>query len=148
MTLQERLLADLKSAMRDGAVARREAIRMLRAAILNEEIERQRQLTDDESVRVVERLVKRHRESIEQFERGGRSDLVAFEQEQLATVQAYLPEQLSPDEIRQRVRAASDATGASGPGETGKVMQRLSAELRGKADLKHVSQLVRELLDA
>jgi uncharacterized protein YqeY len=148
LTLQDRLLTDLKAAMRGGDVARREAIRMLRAAILNEEIERQRQLTNDESIRVVERLVKRHRESIEQFERGGRPDLVAVEQDQLRTIQDYLPQQLSTDEIVQRVRAAIAATGANNASDSGKVMQRLASELRGKADLKEVSRLVREQLGA
>jgi uncharacterized protein YqeY len=146
LTLQDRLLTDLKSAMRDGDVARREAIRMLRAAILNEEIERQRPLTEDEGIRVVERLVKRHRESIEQFEQGGRADLVTFEQAQLEAVRGYLPQQLSPEEITERVRGAIAATGATGPGDSGRVMQRLASELRGKADLKAVSQVVREQL--
>src|SRR4051794_6174811 len=100
MSIQERLVADLKVAMREGDVTRREAIRFLRAAVLNEELELQKKefdarasdaddegdsvprrgLTDEETLRVVERLVKRHRDSIEQFERGGRSDLVAHEQ--------------------------------------------------------------------
>ena len=77
MSLQEQLITDLKSAMRAADVPRREAIRMLRAAILNEEIEIRRPLDDAEALRVIDRLVKRHRDSIEQFEKGGRSDLVS-----------------------------------------------------------------------
>lgn len=170
MTLQEQILADLKTAMREGDATRREAIRMLRAAILNEELELQRQelesrlsqgealsedtviprraLGDEETLRVVERLVKRHQDSIEQFEKGGRPDLVAHEQAQLATIQSYLPERMPREEIEARVRSAIAETGASGRGEMGKVMQRLSGDLRGKADLKEVSRVVQELLSA
>lgn len=146
MTLQDRLIADLKVAMREHDVPRREAIRMLRAAVLNEEIEKQRQLEDAESARVVERLVKRHEESIEQFKKGGRADLVEYEEAQLATVRGYLPRQLPTEQVEARVRAAIAATGATGPADSGRVMQKLAAELRGQTDLKKVSQLVQELL--
>lgn len=148
MALQDQLMADLKDAMRAGDVERREAIRMLRAAILNEEIELQHPLDESEGLRVVERLVKRHQDSIEQFQRGGRDDLVAHEEAQLATIRRYLPERLSQEEIETRVRAAIAETGATGRAQMGKVMGRLSGELRGKADMKDVSRLVQELLGA
>jgi uncharacterized protein YqeY len=169
MTLQERLMADLKIAMREGDATRRESIRMLRAAILNEELELQRQefeargadaaepdaaaiprrvLTEQESLRVIERLVKRHRDSIEQFQRGGRPDLVARERSQLAVLEGYLPERLSRGEIEPLVRAAIAETGAASRKDMARVMQRLSSELRGKADLKEVSQMVQEQLGA
>jgi uncharacterized protein len=168
MSLPERLMADLKTAMREGDRTRVEAIRMLRAAILNEEVELQRQelearqargeavpddaaiprhtLNDDEVLRVVERLVKRHRDSIEQFERGSRSDLVAHERAQLAVIQNYLPQQMSREEIEARVRAVIEETGATSRRDMGKVMPRLSADLRGKADMSQVSSVVQELL--
>ena len=170
MSLPERLMADLKTAMREGDRARVESIRMLRAAILNEEVDLQRQelearqargevvpddaaiprraLSDDEALRVVERLVKRHRDSIEQFEKGGRADLVAHEQTQLAVIQQYLPQQMSREEIEARVRAVIDETGASSRRDMGKVMPRVSADLRGKADMSQVSRVVQELLGA
>jgi uncharacterized protein YqeY len=146
MRLQDRLITDLKIAMREHDAPRREAIRMLRAAVLNEEIEKRRQLDEAEAVRVVERLVKRHQDSIDQFRKGGREDLVEYEQRQLATVQAYLPARLPPEEIDRQVREAIAAVGAQGPGDSGKVMQRLSAALRGQADMREVNRRVQELL--
>src|SRR4051812_17836049 len=142
MSLQEQLMADLKSAMRASDVTRREAIRLLRAAILNEEIEIQRPLEDAEAIRVIDRLVKRHRDSIEQFEKGGRPDLVAHEQAQLSVIQAYLPERSGASDLEEQVRAAIAQTGARERSESGKVMQVLAAQLRGKADLSEVSRIV------
>ena len=155
-------MADLKVAMREGDETRREAIRMLRAAILNEEVELQRQafeaggddssvarrpLTDQEAQRVVERLVKRHQDSIAEFRKGNRQDLVDREQAQLAVVASYLPYQLyGRAEIETAVREAIAQTGAQGPRELGKVMGRLSGELRGKADMNEVRQVAQELL--
>jgi uncharacterized protein YqeY len=146
--LQDRLITDLKIAMREHDVPRREALRMLRAAILNEEIEKQRQLDEAEGLRVVERIIKRHQDSIDQFRKGGRDDLVEYEQRQLATIQSYLPARLPPEEIEQQVREAIAAVGAQGPADSGKVMQRLAAALRGQADLREVSRRVQELLRA
>jgi hypothetical protein len=168
--LQEQLLADLKTAMREGDTTRVEAIRMLRAAIFNEELDLQRQelesrlaqgqnvpedaaiprrpLSDEQALQVVERLVKRHRDSIEQFQKGGRRDLVEHEESQLAAIQGYLPEMMPREQIEERVRLVIAETGATGRGEMGKVMQRLSGELRGRADLKEVSRVVQEMLSA
>jgi uncharacterized protein YqeY len=148
MSLQERLMADLQTAMREGDATRREAIRMLRAAILNDEIDSGRRLNEDETLRVVERVVRRHHDSIEQFQKGGRADLVAHEQAQLAAIQIYLPQKMPREEIEVHVRAAINETGARGRGDTGKLMQRLAGELRGKADLKEVNRVVQELLGA
>jgi uncharacterized protein YqeY len=148
MSLQERLMADLQTAMREGDATRREAIRMLRAAILNDEIDQGRRLNEDETLRVVERVVRRHHDSIEQFQKGGRADLVTHEQAQLAAIQPYLPQKMPRDEIEIHVRAAIDETGARGRGDTGKLMQLLAGELRGKADLKEVNRVVQELLGA
>lgn len=155
-------MADLKVAMREGDETRREAIRMLRAAILNEEVELQRRafeagrdqasvarrpLTDEESQRVVERLVKRHQDSIAEFRKGNRQDLVDREEAQLAVVVSYLPYRLyGRAAIAVAVRAAIAQTGAQGPRELGKVMGRLSGELRGKADMNEVRQVAQELL--
>ena len=110
------------------------------------EIEKRRQLDDAEAIRVVERLVKSHQDSIDQFRKGGREDLVEYEQRQLATIQTYLPARLPPEEIELQVREAIAAVGGQGPGDSGKVMQRLSAQLRGQADLREVSRRVPELL--
>ena len=141
-------MADLRAAMREADVPRREAIRLLRAAVLNEEIERRRPLTDEETLVVVQRLVNRHQDSIEQFERGGRPDLVAYEQAQLAAIRSYLPERLPREEIEAHVQAAIQETGARNRADAGRVMQRLAGELRGRADLREVSRLVQERLGA
>jgi uncharacterized protein len=170
MSLQDRLMADLKVAMREGDVTRREAIRMLRAAILNEEVELQRRefeargaggetdeaaaaavprrsLSDEQIVQAVERLVKRHQDSIAEFRKGGRADLIAREEGQLAVIAGYLPYRLyTRDEIEAAVRAAIAETGASGPRDLGKLMPRLATELRGKADLNQVRQVAQDLL--
>jgi uncharacterized protein YqeY len=175
VAIQERLLEDLKSAMRSGDVPRREALRLLRAEIQREEMESQRlvaekalrgqpagaedsieaierrSLSDEQVVSVLKRLVKRHEDAIDQFEKGNRADLVAHEQAQLAVIQSYLSD-LAPSmdraEIETRARTAIEATGARGRGDMGKVMARLAGELRGKADLKLVNRVVQELLEA
>ena len=144
-------MADLKAAMRDGDVTRREAIRMLRAAILNEEIEKRRPLDEGELGQVLRRVISRHEDSIEQFQKGGRRDLVDHEQGQLAVVRGYLaalPQPMSRDEVAERARVVIAELGASGPRDTGKVMGRLAGELRGKADMRQVNQVVQELLGA
>lgn len=146
MDIQARLMADLAEAMRAGDTDRREAIRMLRAAIKNEEIERGHPLSDDEVQIVVARVAKRHRESIEQFAQGGRPDLVRHEEVQLAALQPYLPSRMSRQEIESAVRAVIAETGASGPRAQGHVMAALAQRLRDKADLRDVNGVVRELL--
>jgi uncharacterized protein len=151
MTVQERLMADLKEAMRTGDAERREAIRMIRAAVQHDEKDKLRPLDDLEMVQLLNKLVNRHQDSIEQFKQGGRSDLVAHEESQLAVVRSYLadlPQMIGREEIEARVREAIAATGASGRKDMGKVMQRLSSELRGKADLKEVNRVLQEQLGA
>jgi uncharacterized protein YqeY len=115
---------------------------------LNEEIERQRPLTDNEALGVVERVVKRHHDSIEQFQKGSRPDLVAHEERQLAVAQSYLPQKMAREEIEVHVKAAISDTGAQGRGDAGKLMQRLAGELRGRADLNEVNRVVQEQLGA
>jgi uncharacterized protein len=166
MAIPDRLMDDLKAAMRSGDVTRREAIRMLRAEILKEEVEQQkrafdacggeaageaaverRPLGDEEIVGVVERLVKRHQDSIAEFRKGGREDLIAHEEAQLAVIAEYLPYKLyTPAEIEDAVRRAIAESGASGPRDLGKVMPRLSGELRGRADMNAVRRVVQDLL--
>jgi uncharacterized protein YqeY len=141
-------MADLKDAMRAGDVERREAIRMLRAALKNEEIERRRPLSADEAGTVVSRLAKRHAESIDQFRQGNRSDLVAREQAQLAALEPYLPRLMGREQIEREVRAVMAETPVGGPRAQGELMAALAPRLRGKADLKEVSGVVRELLAA
>jgi len=146
MDLQQRLADELKDAMRSGDPVRRDAIRMLRAALKNEEIERRHPLTEDESAQVVARIAKRHRESIEQFKQGHRADLVQHEEAQLAVVEQFLPTLMSREQIQAEVEAVLPSLDTSGPRAQGAVMAALAPRLRGKADMKLVSEVVRELL--
>lgn len=148
MDLQQRLGDDLKVAMRSGDEIRRDAIRMLRAALKNEEIELRHPLTDDESARVVARIAKRHRESIDQFNQGNRPDLVKHEEEQLAVIEQFLPTMMPRDQVEAEVRAVLSTVDTSGPRAQGAVMAAIAPRLRGKADMKVVSEVVRELLAA
>ncbi len=146
MTLKARIDTDLKAALRSGDEVRKTALRMLMAAVRNAEIAAQKELDDDGVIGLVQREIKQRRDSIEQFEKGGRADLVAKEQAEIAALEPYLPEQLSLDEIRAIAREVIASTGAAGPGDRGKVMGPLMGRVRGKADGKLVNQVVGELL--
>ncbi len=146
MNLQERLMEDLKDAMRRGDETRRSVIRMVRAAIKNAEVERGRPLGDDEVLRVIEKEVKQRRDAIVEFTRGNRPDLVAREQAEIEVLLSYLPEQMSREEIEQVARRVIAQVGARGPTDVGKVMPKVMAEVRGRADGRIVSQIVQELL--
>lgn len=147
MGLKERLEADQREAMRAGQSLRLSAIRLLRNAIHNEEIACGRPLTDEEIVNtVLARQIRQRRESIAEFQKAGRQDLVDREEAELQVLLAYQPEQLSPLEIEALVRATISEVGATGPRDQGKVMGRLAPQLRGKADLGAVGQLVQRLL--
>jgi uncharacterized protein len=147
MGFQERLEADQRDAMRSGHALRLNTIRLLRSAIHNEEIERGRPLTEQEVMEtVLARQIRQRRESIAEFQKAGRQDLVDQEEAELQVLLAYQPEQLSAVEVEALVRATLDEVGAAGPRDQGKVMGKLAAQLRGKADLGAVGQLVQRLL--
>jgi uncharacterized protein YqeY len=147
MGFRERLEADQRDAMRSGHALRLNTIRLLRSAIHNEEIERGRPLTEQEVMEtVLARQIRQRRESIAEFQKAGRQDLVDQEEAELQVLLAYQPEQLSAVEVEALVRATLDEVGAAGPRDQGKVMGKLAAQLRGKADLGAVGQLVQRLL--
>ena len=149
MGLQERLEGDQRDAMRGGHALRLNTIRLLRSAIHNEEIERGRVLTDKEMVEtVLARQIRQRRESIAEFLKAGRQDLVDREEAELQVLLTYQPEQLSEIEIEALARATILELGATGPREQGKVMGKLASQLRGKADLGAVGQVVQRLLSA
>ncbi len=148
MSLQDRLSADLKQAMRDRDQSRLVALRLLRAAIVNQEVDKGHPLNDAEVLAVVAREVKMHRESIDAFRAGGRQDLVAEQEAQLQVLLAYLPQQMSREEIVQLARESIAALGATGPGDMGTVMRDLMPRIKGKAEGSLVNQVVRELLSA
>jgi uncharacterized protein YqeY len=147
--IEQKLTNELKDAMKAGDDVRRDAVRMLRAALKNEEIELRHPLTEDDAARIVKRIVKRHRESIDQFKQGNRPDLAEREEAQLAVVEKYVPVSnfMPRDEVevivRETVAGMDTSTGLRAQGA---VMSALSPKLRGKADMKVVSEIVRGLL--
>ena len=148
MDVEQRLSDDLKEAMRSGDTERREAIRMLRAALKNEQIALRHPLSEQETTAVVARIAKRHRESIDQFRDANRPDLVSHEEAQLATVERYLPQLMSREAVVAEVKAVMAGLDTSGPRAQGQVMSALSGRLRGKADMKLVNTIVRDLRGA
>lgn len=132
--------------MRSGDALRRDALRMAASAIYNAEKRDRREYADDEVAAVIAREVKTRRESVEAFRRGGREDLAAKEEAEIAILGAFLPDQLSEPEIEALVREAISATGATGPRDLGMVMGWLAPRTRGRADGRVVSDVVRRTL--
>ena len=146
MGLRELIDGDIKVAMKAGAKDKVSALRMLAASLKNKEIDKRRPLTDDEVVDTVRSLIKQRRDSIEQFAKGGRQDLVDKETAEVAVLEVYLPQQLSREEVESLVREAIGQTGAQGTKDMGKVMKALIPLLGGRADNKLVSELVKHAL--
>lgn len=146
MGLRERLEVEMKEAMRQKHEIRLSTIRMLRAAVQNKEIELGHPLSDDELLPVIRTMVKQHRESIEAFEKGGRTELADRERGELAILEVYLPPAPSDEEIAKVIREVVTETGAEGPKQMGIVMKECMKRLGGAADGKQVSALVRKAL--
>jgi uncharacterized protein YqeY len=149
MALNDQVSADIAAAMKARDASRLSALRMLKAAVMNKSVEKGRDLEDAEVLQVVASLVKQRRDSIEQFSKAGRSDLVEKETGELAVLQAYLPPSATPEEIDAAVAEAVAETGASSPRDVGKVMKAVMPKLAGKnADGKAVNEAVRRTLGA
>ena len=146
MGLKERLLQDMKEAMRAKDKVRLSTIRMINSLIKNAEIDKRGELTDDEIVQLLMKYAKQRREAIELYEKGGRQDLVEKEKAELAIVESYLPKLLSEEEIRELVREAIEAVGASSPKDLGKIMQYVMPKVKGRAEGALVNKIVREEL--
>ena len=146
MPLKEQLTEDLKDAMRQGDALRRSTIRFVLSAIHNDEIARQTDLDEAGVIQVLTKQAQQRRDSIESFKGADRQDLVDKEQSELDIIAAYLPEQMSEDEVKALVKQALVDSGATGPQDMGKVMKELMPKTRGKADGKMVSSLVNEAL--
>ena len=146
MSLKNRINDDVKAAMRGGDARRRDALRLLLAAVKQREVDERKELTDADIVGVIERMIKQRRESIAQFEKGGRQDLAQNEQFELELLQGYMPQALSDAEIAAAVAEAISAAGASSPADMGKVMGALKGKLAGRADMSRVSALVKSKL--
>ena len=148
MSLQERLVDDMKAAMKSGDALRVSVIRLLRSEIRNAEIAKGQPLTDDELVQVVARESKRRREAIEQFQKGGRADLVDKETAELHILSRYLPEQLDEGEIVGIAREVISELQAMSKADKGRVMGVMMQRVRGRADGKLVNRLVDSLLES
>ncbi len=146
MALRERIDADTKDALKSGAKDKVSTLRMLNAALKNKQIDKRRLLTEEEVVETVRSLIKQRRDSVEQFAKGGRQDLVDKETAEIAVLEIYLPKQLSREELDAMVREAITQTGAQGTKDMGKVMKALIPMVGGRADGKLVSELVKNAL--
>jgi uncharacterized protein YqeY len=148
MSLEERLDADLKDAMRRGQETRKLAIRSAKTAIMMAKVagEEARTLTDDEVLAIIARQVKQRRDSITEFAKGGRQDLIDQEQAEIDVLTVYLPAQMDEAAVRVRAQAVIMELGVTDLKGVGPVMKRLTAELRGLADGQVINRVVRELL--
>jgi len=146
LKLINQIQEDLKRSMKAKDGNRVSVLRLLLSSIQNREIEKRDVLDDEEVLAEITSSAKRRRESMEAFKEGDRMDLVEKEEAELAILQEYLPEQLSPDEIRGVVLEVVEAVGATTASDLGKVMKELMPRLRGKADGKLVNEIVREAL--
>jgi uncharacterized protein YqeY len=146
MSLKIRINDDVKAAMRAGDARRRDALRLLLAALKQREVDERKELGDADVVAVIDRMIKQRRDSITQFEQGGRQDLADAEKFELSVLQAYMPQALSDHEIEAAVSAAINESGAQAMADMGKVMAALKPRLAGRADMGKVSALVKAKL--
>jgi uncharacterized protein YqeY len=152
MSIRQRIIDDLKAAMKTGARQRLDTLRMVKARMQEAEVALRAtkglayELSDAEATQVVSGYAKQRRDSIESFRQAGRADLAAREEAELAIVQEYLPRQLDPDELRRLAREAIAEAGATSAKDVGKVMKLLMPKVKGAADGKDVNRVVGELL--
>jgi hypothetical protein len=146
MGLKEQIDQELKEAMRAKDERKLSALRLLKTAIRRAEVDKMRELTDEEILAVIADEAKKRREAIEQFSQGGREDLALQEKEELAILEAYLPKPLSREEIEEMARQAIKEVGATSPRQMGQVMKILMPRVKGRADGALVSKIVQELL--
>ena len=144
--LKEKLSNDLKQAMRGGDTLRRSVLRLVLSAVKNAEIARQSALEDSDILGIIAKEARQRQESIEAFKQGNRQDLLDKEEAEMVVLQEYLPQQITRDEIVAEARRIIEEVGAQGPGDKGKVMPKLIAELKGKADGREINAVVTELL--
>ena len=146
MTIRDQINDELKTAMRGGDAARRDALRLLTAALKQREVDERKALQDADVVAVIDKMIKQRRDSIAQFQQGGRSDLAEKEQFEISVLERYMPAALSEEEIDGAIAAAIAEAGAKGPSDMGKVMGPLKAKLAGRADMSKVSARVKAKL--
>lgn len=146
MSIKEQLQEDIKSAMRAKDSARLSTLRLVTAAIKQKEVDERVELNDAAVLAVLEKMIKQRKDSIAQFQAGGRQDLVDIEQAELAILTTYMPAQLSEAEVTTAIQAAITQVDAAGPQDMGKVMAVIKPQLAGKADMGLVSQILKSKL--
>jgi uncharacterized protein YqeY len=146
--LRRKLADDLKEALRGGEKLKCSVIRLTLAAINNAEIARQAKLEDADIYGVIAKEIRQRKESIDAFKQGKRDDLVAQEEAEMAILQGYLPQQMTKEEIIAEAQKIIGEVGAKGPGDKGKVMPKLIAQLKGRADGRLINEVVTELLSS
>jgi len=146
MSLEERLVEEMKQAMKSDDKLRLSTIRMIRSGVKNKEIELRKKLEDEEIVRVIQVMVRKGEESVEQFQTGGRTDLVEKEKKEIEILKSFLPQPLGQDEILKIIDQSIQETQASSSKDIGKVMKSVMPKIGGKADGKLINQLVKERL--
>lgn len=147
MSLKERIVSDMTASMKARDAARTSVLRMVKAFVMNREIEKGGPLDEDEMTKTLQSLVKQRRDSIEQYEKAGRQDLADKERAEIEVIEAYLPQAASPEEVEQAVAAAIEETGATGMRQMGQVMKAVHGHLAGRtADNRLVSEIVKAKL--
>jgi len=146
VSLKTKITEDMKSAMKAGEKDRLKAVRLILADINRVEVDSRQELDDAGIIAVLEKAVKQRRDSIEQFDKGGRADLSAIEQDELTVIQTYLPEQLSEHDLNELVDRVIASTGAESIRDMGKVMGAIKSEAAGKADMGAVGAMVKARL--
>lgn len=152
MSIKEKILEDLKAAMKAKNADKLRVLRSLKSKILEKEISERKggegTISDEQVIEVLMKAAKQRKESIEQFEEGGRDDLVQQEADELEVIENYLPEMMSDDEVREEVKNQIEKMGASGMADMGKVMGAMMGRLKGKAEGSVVSRIVKEELSS
>jgi len=146
MSLEERLVEEMKQAMKSNDKLRLSTIRMIRSALKNKEIELRKKLEDEDVVKVIQVMVRKGEESVEQFQTGGRGDLVEKEKKEIEILKSFLPQPLTQEEILKIIDQSIQETQASSLKDIGKVMKSVMPKIGGKADGKLINQLVKERL--
>lgn len=146
MSLKDKLMQDLKSAMKNKDKVKKSVITLIRSDIKQYEVDSRNEIDDKGIIEIIAKQLKQRKDALEEFQKGNRQDLVDEAKKEIEVLLTYLPKQLTEDEIREIVKDTIDELGVQGPKEMGKVMGALMPKLKGKADGKLVSKIVKELL--
>lgn len=146
MSLKDKLMQDLKSAMKDKDKIKKSVITLIRSDIKQYEVDSRNEIDDKGIIEIIAKQLKQRKDALEEFQKGNRQDLVDESKREIEVLLTYLPKQLTEEEIREIVRDTIDELGVQGPKEMGKVMGALMPKLKGKADGKLISKIVKELL--